>query len=158
MGLTWALSLASLILMWSDRGVTPLSWESVQQNGHAAVGMAAFVLAFIQPFMAFVRPHPDDSRRPIFNVAHQSVGMSAILLSFVAIGLATKFISLNISDGKYLLGAFSAFYIIFHVILTVYLRKVGKNGKVISAVLVIFSVGALANTIGFIAFIVGDAD
>ncbi len=86
MGSTWALSLASLILMWYEKGIEPLSWESVQNNGHAAVGMAAFVLAFIQPFMAFLRPHPDSSKRWIFNIAHQSVGLSAILLSFVAIG------------------------------------------------------------------------
>ena len=86
MSSTWALSLASLILMWVDKGVEPLSWENVQINGHAAVGMAAFVLAFIQPFMAFIRPHPNDSKRWIFNIAHQSVGLSAILLSFVTIG------------------------------------------------------------------------
>ena len=156
MSLTWALSLASLILMWSDRGLTPLSWENVQHNGHAAVGMAAFVLAFIQPFMAFFRPHPGTSKRPIFNVAHQSVGMSAILLSFVAIGLATRFVAFNLGEGKYLLGAFCAFYLIFHLLLTVYLQKIGKNGKVISVILLVFATGALATTIGFIVYIAGE--
>jgi hypothetical protein len=80
MGLTWTFTIISLIIMFADKGVDPLSMDSVKVNAHAAVGMAAFVLAFIQPFMAYFRPHPGTRRRPIFNVAHLSVGMSAILL------------------------------------------------------------------------------
>jgi hypothetical protein len=153
MASTWALSLASLILMWVEKGVEPLSWASVEKNGHAAVGMAAYVLAFIQPFMAFFRPHPDNKNRPIFNVAHLSVGMSAILLSFVAIGLATKFPTLKLENGRYLLAAFAAFYVGFHALMTFYSVKFVEKARAVPIFLVLFSLGALATTIAMIVFI-----
>jgi hypothetical protein len=153
MGSTWLLSAIGLILMLVDRGVDPLAWKSVQVNGHAAVGMAAFVLAFIQPFMAYFRPHPNTPRRPMFNVAHLTVGMSAILLAFVAIGLAAKFETLGLDDGRYLIGAFSAFYLIFHLILTAYSVKIGEDGKALPVFLVFFAVGALSAAIGMIVVI-----
>ena len=106
MGTTWSLTIIALILMFVDKGVQPLSAESVKLNAHAAIGMTAFVLAFIQPFMAFFRPHPNTRRRPIFNFAHLGVGVSAILLAIVAIGLATKFDSLQ---GPIILNLFVVF-------------------------------------------------
>ena len=39
------------------------------------------VLAFIQPFMAMVRPSPLSSKRYIFNWAHLLVGYSAHILA-----------------------------------------------------------------------------
>ena len=153
MASTWALSLASLILMWVEKGIEPLTWENVERNGHAAVGMAAFVLAFIQPFMAFFRPHPNTSKRPIFNVAHLSVGMSAILLSFVAIGLATKFPALKLENGRYLLGAFAAFYVAFHAILTFYSVKFGEKARAVPIFLILFGVGAWATAVAMVVFI-----
>lgn len=43
--------------------------------------MFEIVLAFIQPFMALVRPLPNAPNRYIFNWAHMLVGYSAHILA-----------------------------------------------------------------------------
>ena len=153
MGMAWTLTLISVILMFAEKGVEPLSKDSVKLNAHSAVGMAVTVLAFIQPFMAFFRPHPGTPRRRIFNVAHLSVGMSAILLAFVAIGLATKFEQLQLDDCATILGTFAGFFVVFHLILTIYTVKIGNTGKAVPVFLFFFAIGALAATIGMIVVI-----
>jgi len=55
MGSTWILSVTSIIIILSDKGLEPLGLERVKENPHAAIGLASFLLAFIQPFMAFFR-------------------------------------------------------------------------------------------------------
>ena len=48
-----------------------------KEGAHPAVGLAALVLAFVQPIMAQFRCGPDHPQRPYFNWAHFFVGNSA---------------------------------------------------------------------------------
>ena len=70
--------------------------------------------------------------------------------------LATKFTSFQLEDGRYLLGAFAAFYAIFHIFLTFYTVKIGESGKGVPVFLSLFAVGALATTIVMIVFIAAE--
>jgi hypothetical protein len=66
-----ALSIAGLVFV-----LVELDGE-FEKGAHPAVGLAALVLAFVQPIMAQFRCAPDHPRRAIFNWAHFFVGNSA---------------------------------------------------------------------------------
>jgi hypothetical protein len=59
MGITWLLSVISIIVILCERGLEPLDIDRVKENPHAAIGLTSFLLAFIQPFMAFFRLESD---------------------------------------------------------------------------------------------------
>ncbi|XP_041475106.1 putative ferric-chelate reductase 1 isoform X3 [Lytechinus variegatus] len=62
--------------------------EGRRRFSHAILGVIVTALGIANPVMALFRPHPGTPNRPIFNWAHWAVGTSALLLSFVTIGLA----------------------------------------------------------------------
>ncbi|XP_031550577.1 ferric-chelate reductase 1-like isoform X2 [Actinia tenebrosa] len=66
-------------------------------GAHPYTGIITFGLALIQPIMAFFRPHPDEAKRYIFNWAHRTVGLSALVLGVVTLFLAVfiKFLDLE---------------------------------------------------------------
>jgi hypothetical protein len=49
----------------------------------------------------------------------------------VAIGLATKFTNLQLEEGRYLVGAFAGFFVVFHLILTLYTFQVSNGSFII---------------------------
>ena len=75
MMVTWTLTIVAFVLIFVELG----GWTSIPatQNPHAVIGLITTLLAFIQPVMAYFRPHPDAPRRFIFNWAHWTVGKSA---------------------------------------------------------------------------------
>ena len=75
MMVTWTLTIIAFVLIFVELG----GWTSIPatQNPHAVIGLITTLLAFIQPFMAYFRPHPEAPRRFIFNWAHWTVGKSA---------------------------------------------------------------------------------
>ena len=79
MTITWSLTVVAFILIFVELG----GWTSlhVTDNPHAVIGVVTTVLAFIQPFMAYFRPHPGTPKRFIFNWAHWLVGNSAHILA-----------------------------------------------------------------------------
>ncbi|XP_031550508.1 ferric-chelate reductase 1-like [Actinia tenebrosa] len=50
---------------------------------HSIIGILVLLLTCIQPVMAFFRPGPVADNRFIFNWAHRSVGLSALVLAIV---------------------------------------------------------------------------
>lgn len=84
--ITWLLTVIAFVLIFIELG----GWTSlpVTTNPHAVIGVVTTVLAFIQPFMAYFRPHPGTPKRFIFNWAHWLVGNSAHILGIVCIFLA----------------------------------------------------------------------
>ena len=62
-----------------------------REFAHSIVGILVISFAVIQPFMAIFRCNPGDEYRFIFNYAHATVGLSAFILSIVAIFLAMFF-------------------------------------------------------------------
>lgn len=65
--LTWFLTIAAVVIIWTDVG----EWRT---STHSVLGIIATVLCFIQPLTAFFRPSPTDEARPIFNFMHGGVG------------------------------------------------------------------------------------
>jgi len=60
------------------------------QKEHMGFGYTAISLGFLQPFIAFIRPHPPEKGQPastprkIWYGVHAGVGYSAIILAFIA--------------------------------------------------------------------------
>ena len=79
MVITWSLTVAAFVLIFVElKGWT---YIAVWRNPHPVLGVVATALCFVQPFMAFFRPHPGTSKRPIFNWAHWFVGNSAQIIA-----------------------------------------------------------------------------
>ncbi|EFX80429.1 hypothetical protein DAPPUDRAFT_304120 [Daphnia pulex] len=117
MMVTWTLTMIAFILIFSELG----GWTSIpaKQNPHAVIGLITTLLAFIQPIMAYFRPHPDGPRRYIFNWAHWLVGKAAHVLGvvciFLAVGLDKAAIPYWVT---WLIVVYSVIYILSHIILT----------------------------------------
>ena len=98
MVITWILTVIAFILIFIELG----GWTSlpVTTNPHAVIGVVTTVLAFIQPFMAYFRPHPGTPKRFIFNWAHWLVGNSSHILGstyflFIIFEIIFYFLSLK---------------------------------------------------------------
>lgn len=65
MVLTWALTIAAVVLIFIELG----GWSS-EDNPHAILGMITAIVCFLQPIGALFRPAPTSSKRPIFNWLH----------------------------------------------------------------------------------------
>lgn len=74
---TWILSLAGSACIFIELG----EWVSGPSQTHALLGVVTTILAFFQPIFAAFRPHPDSSKRPIFNWIHWLVGNAAHIFS-----------------------------------------------------------------------------
>ena len=146
---TWLLTIIAVILIFIEKKTEPLKISSIKTNAHGLVGLIASILAFIQPFMAFLRPGPNSSTRKNFNYSHLSVGKAAMILSVTAIILITqlKSVKLDHDSALYVAIAFAAFYVSFHIILTLIsfiVQEKSVKNKMISGLLV---VSALFGTI-----------
>ena len=84
------LSIAGFVVIWIDRGITPLKWDSIKHNPHSALGMTVICLALVQPVVAFFRPSPNHKYRILFKIIHTSFGYSATITAGVGMYFATK--------------------------------------------------------------------
>lgn len=113
-------SIVAFILMWIVKGFLLYSIEDIRKNPHPATGFATILCACIQPVMAYFRPHPDTSKRWVFNWLHWFVGNSAYVLAICSIFLAVELPSAELK-GKLvdvMLIIYIAVHVIVHLILT----------------------------------------
>ena len=75
MSMTWILTMLALVTIFIDKKTDPLQRSSIKINAHGFVGLIASILTFVQPFMAFIRPGPNSSKRKLFNISHFSFGL-----------------------------------------------------------------------------------
>lgn len=94
MTVTWCLTILAFIIIFAELG----GWTSVPtgSNPHALIGLFTTLLAFIQPIMAYFRPHPGTPKRYIFNWAHWFVGNAAHILGSKSDNSIRFFSKLNI--------------------------------------------------------------
>ena len=85
------LTIISFVLILVYKKGQWVSQVNRREFAHSIVGILVVCFAVIQPFMALFRCNPDDQYRFIFNYAHATVGLTAFLLSIVAIFLAMFF-------------------------------------------------------------------
>lgn len=122
MVLAWCLTVVGFIIIFVDVG----GWvsESVSENPHPLIGCITTVLAFIQPFMALMRPLPNAPNRYIFNWAHMLVGYSAHILAITCIFLAVEMDEAELPYETYwILTAHICCYVGAHLILTYLARR-----------------------------------
>ncbi|XP_069683115.1 putative ferric-chelate reductase 1 homolog [Periplaneta americana] len=124
--LTWSLTIAGFVLIFLE-----LKDWSAEDNPHAILGCVTTGLAFIQPFGAAFRPHPDSRRRPIFNWLHWLVGNVAHILGIVTIFFATKLDKAKLPDWMdWILVGYVAFHVAVHLILSIAsIASERNNGK-----------------------------
>ena len=94
-----------------------------------AIGFASILCACAQPIMAYFRPHPDTSRRWVFDWLHWFVGNSAFLMAICTLFLAVDLGAAKLS-GKNIevaLLIFVVVHVIVHLILTFQHCKVRKS-------------------------------
>lgn len=87
-----------LILVYKQGGW--VSRDNQRAFAHSIVGILVVCFAIIQPLMALFRCHPGTPYRFIFNYLHMGVGMSALILSIVAIFLAMFFEDFDFEENK----------------------------------------------------------
>ena len=117
-GLAILLTLVGFVVIGADRGTAPLLPERLRMNPHPLFGLLTFILCFLQPLMAALRPSPDAERRWLFNWAHWAAGNLAWMLALVAIFLAGDFAFLRTEDWYWRLGFFCAIHVLVHLALT----------------------------------------
>lgn len=77
MFLAFVLTVAGVVLIYLEVG--GISGGPAQT--HAILGIITVVLTVLQPFGAYFRPHPESSRRPIFNWLHWFIGNAAHIVA-----------------------------------------------------------------------------
>lgn len=124
--LTWSLTIAGFVLIFLE-----LKDWSAEDNPHAILGCITTGLAFIQPFGAAFRPHPESRRRPIFNWLHWLVGNVAHILGIVTIFFATKLVKAKLPEWMdWILVGYVAFHVAVHLILSIAsIASERNNGK-----------------------------
>ncbi|GAU99581.1 hypothetical protein RvY_10558 [Ramazzottius varieornatus] len=110
-----SITIAAIVIIFVEVG----GWTQTpaQLNPHPIIGIIAFVLALIQPIMAFFRPHPGEPKRWIFNWAHFSVGFAAHSMAIAAIFLGLQMPQLSVDySSLWIMVAFSAFHVLWLVL------------------------------------------
>ncbi|VVC24734.1 Hypothetical protein CINCED_3A009275 [Cinara cedri] len=116
MMITWILSLAGSACIFVELG----EWVSGPSQTHALMGVVTTTLAFFQPIFAAFRPHPDSSKRPIFNWIHWLVGNAAHIFAILTIFFAVTLSKAELPAWMdWILVAYVGFYVIIHLILSI---------------------------------------
>lgn len=153
----WVLTITAVVIIFVERGTAPLKIEALKRNPHGLIGLLAAILAFIQPFMAFFRPHPGADNRWIFNMSHFTVGTTAMILSMTAIILASYLEIAKVEEqpAKIVAIVFPVFYFCLHLVATllIFFGTRWNRGKFIAITLTVALFGCLALTTSLIAII-----
>ncbi|XP_065209987.1 putative ferric-chelate reductase 1 homolog [Planococcus citri] len=116
MFLAFLLTIAGVVLIYLEVG----GISGGDAWSHALLGIITVALTIFQPLSAFFRPHPDSSRRPIFNWLHWFVGNAAHIIAIVTIFLAVDLSKVQLPRWTdYILAAYVAFYVFIHLILSI---------------------------------------
>ncbi|XP_065343218.1 putative ferric-chelate reductase 1 homolog [Cloeon dipterum] len=112
---TWCLTVAGFVIIFIEIG----GWSSAD-NPHAILGCITTGLAFIQPFMAALRPAPNTPRRPLFNWLHWLVGNLAHIFGIVSIFFAVLLPRAELPEWmNWILVGFVAFHVFMHFIFSI---------------------------------------
>ena len=127
------LTLAAVVLIVAEVGVSPLGLQHLKKNAHPAIGLVCVILALIQPIMAAFRPHPGDDSRKLFNWAHWLVGNMAHVFGICAIFLAGNLGNAKLESTEWwswVLVAYVVFHVITHLIFSALWAKSERTQKI----------------------------
>ncbi|XP_063794830.1 putative ferric-chelate reductase 1 isoform X2 [Pseudophryne corroboree] len=113
MVLTVILTIIAFIMVF----VEAAGW-SYGTGAHPVIGCIVMVLSFFQPIAALFRPHPDNSRRFIFNWAHRLNALVIKILAVTAIFLGLILVDQSPTQWMAkVMGGFTSWEFLFYVIL-----------------------------------------
>jgi len=127
------LTVAAVVVIVIEVGVTSLNIEHLSTNAHPVIGLLCVILAIIQPIMAAFRPHPGDSGRKLFNWAHWGVGNMAHVFGICAIFLAGNLSKANLSSTEWwswLLLGYVVLHVLTHLIFSVLWAKAENSQRI----------------------------
>lgn len=81
-------------------GLAPFGSSEKIVMSHGVIGLVVMCLGFIQPVMAYFRPHKGDPARVYFNFAHWAVGGTAVALGLINITTGTYILEL-LAPGRF---------------------------------------------------------
>jgi hypothetical protein len=91
--------IAFILILVYEKG-TWIPQREKAEFAHSVVGILVIIFAIIQPIMALFRCKPDADYRFIFNYFHAIVGLTAFILSIVAIFITMFFRDFNFAINK----------------------------------------------------------
>ena len=119
-------SILGMIPIIIDKGLDPIK----EKVSHSLVGVAALVLAFLQPLLAMARCSPSHSLRPLFNWTHGIIGFSILALSWTSVFLTTKMQTQVVPEHfEYHLFAILAWVTACHVLVNIYAKVTAGEAK-----------------------------
>merc|ERR1719369_154587 len=127
------LTVAAVVVIVIEVGVTPLNIEHLSTNAHPIIGLICVILAIIQPIMAAFRPHPGDSGRKLFNWAHWGVGNMAHVFGICAIFLAGNLSKANLSSTEWwswLMLGYVVLHVLTHLIFSILWAKAETSQRI----------------------------
>jgi len=90
-------------------------------KAHPILGLILLGLAVMQVTIAFFRPHPGTSMRPLFNWVHWSIGNSAHIVGIACIFLAPELPKAGLKESFwYPLVAFVIFHVGMHIVMSLH--------------------------------------
>lgn len=126
--MTFALvfSILGMIPIIIDKGLDPIT----DKVTHSLVGVAALVLAFLQPLLAMARCSPSHRLRPLFNWTHGIIGFSILVLSWTSVFLTTRMQTQVVPDHfQYHLFAIIGWIVLCHIIVNIYTTVTSGEAK-----------------------------
>ncbi|XP_078329787.1 uncharacterized protein LOC111104417 isoform X1 [Crassostrea virginica] len=85
---------------------------------HPILGIVVTALTVINPIMSLFRCGPDDKRRPLFNIAHFTVGTGAHILAAITVLFGMNIDRSNLSmDASYVMYAYMAAFVVIEIAL-----------------------------------------
>ena len=149
---TWLLTISGVGLIYLEKGFDPLKPDQIYRNPHGLIGLLASIFAFIQPFMAILRPGPESSKRWIFNYSHLFAGTISILFSITALLLMSGLDSLKIDQETTLIATivFAASYVTIHILCSLAswtLKDSSKNKIIVPLLLFTALIGGAVSSV-----------
>ncbi len=146
---TWLLTIVGVVLIFIEKKTVPLEINSINRNPHGLVGLITAILAFIQPFLAFLRPDPNSSKRWIFNYGHFSIGTISMILAVFAIFLVNGLDSMKIDSetGVIVCIIFSVIYVTVHLVstlVTIFIKNQAGKNLIIKFMLIFITLTGIA--------------
>lgn len=104
----WTLTCAAIICIFIDL-------EGFEAHAHGIVGLATFVLVFVQPILGLMRP-PQQQAQSAIKILHSLLGHAAYILAVTNMFLGVGLESAHISSTMYgLLGGAVGVHILAHI-------------------------------------------
>jgi len=120
MSSTVVLTLAAFIVIVTKVGFFPYDAQFYSEHSaHPVIGALCVVCAFVQPMMAFFRPHPGTDKRWLFDWSHWLVGNLAFILAVCAVFQAVELKAAALPGAvTTAMIAYVVIHAVFHLVLT----------------------------------------